>query len=50
MLMSLAVERDGLGTDLRRDVLEFDALAAALNLDGAAILHQRQIIGVNRER
>jgi hypothetical protein len=29
---------------LGRDILEFDALAAALDLDVAAILHQRQII------
>ena len=43
-------ERSGFRTDLGRDILEFDALAAALDLDVAAVLHQRQVIRVNRDR
>ena len=48
----LALVQDRRTVDLTggRQRLEFDALAAALDLDVAAILHQRQIIGVNRER
>ena len=43
-------QRHGLGTDLGRDVLELDALAAALHVDVAPVLHQREIIGINRDR
>ena len=49
MLISAAVERHGLGPDLRGDILKFEALAAAFDLDVTAVLHQRQITGVDRD-
>ncbi len=42
-------ERDGFRSDLRRDILEFDALAAPLDVDVAPVLHQREVTRVNRD-
>ena len=44
MAISLAVSETVSGPDLGRDVLEFNALPAALDLDVAPVLHQRQIV------
>ena len=40
-------ERDGFGTDLRRHVLEFHSLFAAGEIDGAVVLHQGEIVGID---
>ena len=44
MAMSLAVSDTVSGPDLGRDVLEFNALTAALDIDIAPVLHQREIV------
>ncbi len=43
-------QRHRLRPDLRGNVLEFDPLAAALDLDVPMILHQGQIVGIDGDR
>ena len=43
-------QRHRLRPYLRRHILEFNALPAVLDVDLALVLHQRQIVGINRDR